>query len=76
MYPETVKQANRWLDGTGGPNSVLAAVLRQADGSGLARGSNWCPGLDTDEGQPEASGLVLPRNGDVHASPSYSGMSP
>lgn len=47
MYPGTVREGERWLDGSGGRTSVHAAVLRAADGSGYARGSDWCPGLDT-----------------------------
>lgn len=49
VYPETMGEGERWLDssgGGGGRASVHAAVLRAADGSGYARGSDWCPGLD------------------------------
>ena len=33
----------------------IAAVMRAADGSGYARGSQWCPGLD-----PAAAPILLP----------------
>lgn len=74
MYPETVRQGHMWLDDTGGHNSVLAAVLRQADGSGLARGSNWCPGLNTNDEHLETADLLPSRHGDASASTSQTGM--
>ena len=45
MYPEYVAEPGRWLDGGGGRASVTAATLRLADSHGLARGSQWSPGL-------------------------------
>lgn len=74
VYPETVKQAEQWFDSSGGRNSILAAVLRQADGSGLARGSNWCPGLSTQEEKAETANPVIDRDGGAHASTSEAGM--
>ena len=38
------EQAQPWLDGAAGRDSVAAAVLRLADGDGLARGSTWFAG--------------------------------
>lgn len=74
MYPETVKQAEQWFDSSGGRNSILAAVLRQADGSGLARGSTWCPGLSTPEEKPEPAIPFIDRDGGAHASTSDAGV--
>jgi len=74
VYPEIVKQADIWLDSTGGSSSVQAAVLRQADASGLARGSNWCPGLNKEEAQTEAPNILLRRDSNGHASTSSTGM--
>ena len=51
MYPETVKAADRWLDGSGGRSSPFAATMRLADSSGCARSSRWCPGLEAEEPQ-------------------------
>ena len=45
VYPEYVAEPGRWLDGGGGCASVAAATLRLADSPGLARGSQWSPGL-------------------------------
>lgn len=73
VYPEIVKQAESWLDSAGGSSSVQAAVLRQADGSGLARGSNWCPGLDTEEAQTEIPNILLRRDSHGRASTNSSG---
>lgn len=60
MYPEVVREGTRWLDERGGRGSVLAAVLRQADGSGYARGSSWCPGLGSPEEQQLPSSAASP----------------
>ena len=45
VYPEYVAEPGRWLDGGGGRASVTAVTLRLADSHGLARGSQWSPGL-------------------------------
>ncbi len=74
MYPETVKQAEQWFDSSGGRNSILAAVLRQADGSGLSRGSNWCPGLGTHEEKADAADFLVDRDDSANASTSDAGI--
>ncbi|BDA50059.1 FO synthase [Coccomyxa sp. Obi] len=73
VYPETVNQAEQWFDSSGGRNSILAAVLRQADGSGLARGSKWCPGLSTSEEKATPANSFADRDGSAHASTSGAG---
>lgn len=59
VYPETVKAADRWLDSSAGRSSPLAATVRLADASGLARSSPWCPGLNSEE-EPEEQ--QVPKN--------------
>ncbi|KAG1667348.1 hypothetical protein FOA52_001406 [Chlamydomonas sp. UWO 241] len=46
-----------WLDGSGGPDSIRAAVLRHADSSGYARASGWFAGAADGGGdQPAVAG--------------------
>ena len=43
VYPRFIREPG-WLDETGGPASVAAAVRRGADAEGLARATPWRPG--------------------------------
>ena len=69
VYPEVVRAADRWLDSSAGRSSPFAATLRQADGSGFARASPWCPGMAAPEGSSAASE-------DRSLAPEGSGMAP
>ena len=60
MYPSYLEDDERWLDGTGGAGSVRATVLRSADASGLARGSDWCPGSSVGEREGRDAAITLP----------------
>ena len=55
VYPEVVRAADRWLDSSAGRSSPFAATLRQADGSGYARASPWCPGMASAEDSSAAA---------------------
>ncbi len=60
VYPSYLEDDERWLDGTGGADSVRAATLRSADASGLARGSGWCPGSSVGEREGRGMAVTLP----------------
>ena len=60
VYPSFLADDARWLDGSGGAASVRAAALRSADGAGLARGSEWCPGSTLGERQGHNRAGMLP----------------
>ena len=60
MYPSYLEDDERWLDGTGGANSVRAATLRSADAAGLARGSDWCPGSSVGEREGRGTAVAMP----------------
>ena len=73
MYPEVVRAADRWLDSSAGRSSPFAATLRQADGSGYARASPWCPGMASPEdSSAEASDSAKPPQERIHVRPSMS----
>ena len=59
-YPSFLADDERWLDGAGGAASVRAAALRSADGAGLARGGDWCPGSTAGEREGRMQPSVLP----------------
>jgi len=63
VYPSYLEDDERWLDDTGGAGSVRAATLRSADASGLARGSDWCPGSSVGEREGRGAATTLPTLG-------------